>query len=247
MAADYTVYIDEAGDLGLNRGTRWFVLSAVIVKKENEKSIRQVIEKLKSALNCKEIHFSKLRHFEKRAYVVNSLYQCPFLFCNVVLDTTTVRLQPRDMESNKSMLLYNYMCRYLLERASWFLRDNNAFAEIVLSSRGTSRDAELIAYIKDILLKREDNEVAPQFTNVKSKQAPTWDMLQLADVCATSMFMAYEINKNFGVLLPCFAHKLGERLYRHNKTLRNYGIKYFSPEMEPAKDYFTINSPCSKA
>lgn len=67
MAADYTVYIDEAGDLGLNRGTRWFVLSAVIVKKENEKSIRQVIEKLKSALNCKEIHFSKLRHFEKRA------------------------------------------------------------------------------------------------------------------------------------------------------------------------------------
>lgn len=124
MVADYTIYIDEAGDLGLNRGTRWFVLSAVIIKKENEKNIRQIIEKLKSTLNYKEIHFRKLRHFEKRAYVVNSLYQCPFLFCNVILDTTKVKLQPRDMESNKSVLLYNYMCRFLLERVSWFLREN---------------------------------------------------------------------------------------------------------------------------
>lgn len=29
-----TVYIDEAGDLGCNRGTQWFVLSAVIVDKK---------------------------------------------------------------------------------------------------------------------------------------------------------------------------------------------------------------------
>lgn len=27
---DYTVYIDEAGDLGIGKGTRWFVLSAVL-------------------------------------------------------------------------------------------------------------------------------------------------------------------------------------------------------------------------
>lgn len=31
--SDYTVYIDEAGDLGIGRGTRWFVLTAVVVKK----------------------------------------------------------------------------------------------------------------------------------------------------------------------------------------------------------------------
>lgn len=31
--SDCTVYIDEAGDLGYQRGTRWFVLSAVIVEK----------------------------------------------------------------------------------------------------------------------------------------------------------------------------------------------------------------------
>lgn len=39
--SDYTVYIDEAGDLGIGRGTRWFVLSAVIVAKEDESAIRE--------------------------------------------------------------------------------------------------------------------------------------------------------------------------------------------------------------
>ena len=32
-----TVYIDEAGDLGIGRGTQWFVITAVIVPKESEK------------------------------------------------------------------------------------------------------------------------------------------------------------------------------------------------------------------
>ena len=34
---DYTVYIDESGDLGINRGTQWFVLSAVVVEKSEKK------------------------------------------------------------------------------------------------------------------------------------------------------------------------------------------------------------------
>ncbi len=35
-----TVYIDEAGDLGINRGTRWFVLTACIVDKNAEPIVR---------------------------------------------------------------------------------------------------------------------------------------------------------------------------------------------------------------
>ena len=38
--SECTVYIDEAGDLGIGRGTQWFVLSAVIVEKSNEPQIR---------------------------------------------------------------------------------------------------------------------------------------------------------------------------------------------------------------
>lgn len=34
MNANCTVYIDEAGDLGIGRGTRWFVLTAVQLSTE---------------------------------------------------------------------------------------------------------------------------------------------------------------------------------------------------------------------
>lgn len=247
MASSYSVYIDEAGDLGINRGTQWFILGAAIVKKENEKQIRAKLNSIRTVLNCKEIHFRQLRHFEKRAYVVNQIVSEPFQFCCVVMDTTKVKLTPKDKGANKSVLLYNYACRYLLERVSWLLRDLNQKGDVMLSSRGTSRDKELITYIQDILIARTDNQIKPVFEKISSKTAASWDMLQLADVCATSVFMAHEISSNFQFLLPCFAHKLAPKFYRYNNvTLLNYGLKYFSPEMKPNRSYFVDNSPCSK-
>ena len=50
--SDYTVYIDEAGDLGIGRGTRWFVLSAVIVAKEDESAIREKNETDQEPFEC---------------------------------------------------------------------------------------------------------------------------------------------------------------------------------------------------
>ena len=43
MSTQCTIYIDEAGDLGINRGTRWFVLTSVIVNKESELNIRNIL------------------------------------------------------------------------------------------------------------------------------------------------------------------------------------------------------------
>lgn len=45
-----TVYIDEAGDLGIKRGTRWFVISGVIVKEKDEKEIRAVLQGMMNIL-----------------------------------------------------------------------------------------------------------------------------------------------------------------------------------------------------
>ena len=50
--SDYTVYIDEAGDLGIGRGTRWFVLSAVIVAKEDESAIREKMRLDQEPFEC---------------------------------------------------------------------------------------------------------------------------------------------------------------------------------------------------
>ena len=129
--SDCTVYIDEAGDLGVNKGTRWFVLSGVIVDKADESKIRATMQKIKD--------------FMKRAFVVRELNGKNFTYMNVLVDTTK-------FDSTKipsTLTTYNYVCKYLLERVSSSLKETNRVADIVLSARGTSRDGELINYIQE--------------------------------------------------------------------------------------------------
>lgn len=44
---EYKVYIDESGDTEIDRGTNWFILTAVIVKKSNLASIQSSIKLIK--------------------------------------------------------------------------------------------------------------------------------------------------------------------------------------------------------
>lgn len=239
QAINSTVYIDEAGDLGINRGTQWFVLSAVIVDKADEPSIRAKLAQIKTKLNVNEIHIRNMREFNKRAYTVNSLKTEKFTYINVITDTS--KFAPEITP----LIAYNYICRILLERVSWYLRDTNSLADIILSSRGTSRDNELIDYIKTKLIPFTDNQVVDMFLNVKAKSSSQWDLLQLADVCATTMFLYHEIN-DYGFRMPCFAKALSSHLYEHNKIVQKYGIKYFKDSMKPSDEFLKSNWICVK-
>lgn len=248
MSKECAIYIDEAGDLGINRGTRWFVLTAVIVNKESEASIRNILKSVKKDLNLDNIHFRKLRNFEQRAFVVNKLSAANFEYVNVILDTTKLSIDKlkagRDSFTEKpSVILYNHACRYLIERVSWLLRDTDRTGKIVLSARGTSRDSELINYLNDKLFHYAGNEISDRFSGISSKSADSWDMLQLADICATSMFYYHEIN-TYGFVLPCFTYKLKKFLYRHNGNILKYGIKYYIDDMKPDNSYFTEHMIC---
>ena len=237
-----TVYIDEAGDLGCNRGTQWFVLSAVIVDKKDEPSIRNTIARLKKDLNVNEIHIRKIKEFSRRTYIVKELAFENFTYINILFDTTKFDKQ----KISSPLVAYNYICRMLLERVSWFLKESNRKGDIVLSSRGTSRDQELIDYIKNKLLTYGFNEVKSSvFRKVEAKSASQWDMLQLADVCATTMFLAYEI-KTFNLIYPCFSTVLSSHLYKRNSKVKSYGIKYFSDKMIPDIEQLKTFRPCAK-
>lgn len=237
-----TVYIDEAGDLGHNRGTQWFILSAVIVDKKDEPSIRNTIARLKSDLNVNEIHIRKIKEFPRRAYIVRELNEENFTYINILFDTTKFDIT----KMRSPIIAYNYVCRMLLERVSWYLDDTNRRGDIVLSSRGTSRDGELIDYIKNKLLPYGHNEIRSSvFKNVLAKSPSQWDMLQLADVCATTIFLAYEINA-YNLCYPCFSTTLSEHLYRRNSKITSYGMKYFSNDMKPNIETLKKHRPCTK-
>lgn len=237
-----TVYIDESGDLGINRGTTWFVLSAVIVDVEDEPAIRKTISQIRSKLNIQEIHIRDRSDFMRRAFICREIGAERFVYTNVVVDTTKIDVK----KISSPLTLYNFCCKLLLERVSWYLRDTGRFADVVLSSRGTSRDGELIDYINNKLLNYHFNEVADGvFGKVITKPSNQWDLLQLADVCATTLFLSYEIN-SFGFRIPCFARQLKGHLYTRNGKLIGYGLKYFSPDMEPDKEDLRSLDPCIK-
>lgn len=238
-----TIYIDEAGDLGVGRGTDWFILSGIIVNNEDEPGLRKILQSIKSKLNLQNIHFRQLRDFAQRCYVVNELCNGEFTIVNVVVDTRKLTLKPKNPQEKLSMIAYNYACRYLLERISWLLRDTNRVGKVVLSSRGTSRDKELIDYIKEKLLNYDYNQISNQFSSIESKTATSWDMLQLADVCATSLFYQYEPNQ-YGMIIPCYSLRLSQHLYKRNNTVAGYGIKYFADDMRPDAEYFASKVIC---
>ena len=117
--SECTVYIDEAGDLGIGRGTQWFVLSAVIVEKSNEPQIRLKMNEIRNRLNVKEIHLRKIQDFYKRGLIVRELNQTDFTYMNILVDTN--KFDAKKIPS--PIIAYNYVCKYLLQRVSWFLEE----------------------------------------------------------------------------------------------------------------------------
>lgn len=240
--SDCTVYIDEAGDLGINRGTKWFVLSAVIVEKSAESTIRANMNQIKTKLNIREIHLRKVADYNKRAYIVSQLECEPFTYMNILVDTTKFDAT-KIPDTN---VAYNYVCKYLLQRVSWFLETNSMIGDVILSARGTSRDGELIKYIQKKLLPYPDNAInSAVFGKISAKTAASWDLLQLADVCATTMFLTYEIN-SFGFCTPCFSMSLQDHLYRKHGRIDSYGIKFFTSDMKPNLQELRSHRVCAK-
>ena len=240
--SDCTVYIDEAGDLGIGRGTRWFVLSAVIVDRNQEPSIRAKMTQIKTRLNIKEIHLRTIQDFYRRAFIVQELNDEEFTYMNVLVDTSKFDVA----KIPTPIIAYNYICKYLLQRVSAYLEHCGKTGDVVLSARGTSRDGELIQYILTKLLPYPNNQINPSvFGKISAKTAAMWDLLQLADVCATTMFLAYEIN-GLGFCTPCYSLTLQEHLYKKNGRLDGNGIKFFRPEMRPNIQELRKHRVCAK-
>ena len=47
---EFNIYIDESGDEGINRGSKYFILTAIIVKKDNDLEISKYVDKIKISL-----------------------------------------------------------------------------------------------------------------------------------------------------------------------------------------------------
>lgn len=224
MENEYNVYIDESGDEGINKGSKYFILTAIIVAKEKDLDTSKKVDTIKENLemNVKsQLHWKKIKGYPNKLMIMEIIKDLDIKIINVVIDTKCIKKIP----SNN---IYYFFSGYLYERICWFMKDKKGIANISISSRGNLSKESLSKYIKD----KNHKKIEIDSTKIKSiKIIPNErkKLLQLADCCCSALFQALRYNdENHFKYIEVIKNKL----YCKRNNLISYGLKLVPGDSE---------------
>lgn len=240
----FYVYVDESGDEGFifnadgTGSSRWFVLSAVITRKETDLDTVKLIDQVRADFKRttrNALHFRHLRHEQRVAFATR--------IAAARLRTVSVLIHKPSIDEpekfSEKYMLYRYATRFLLERVSWFCRDHRkdpaAIAKIIFSNRDAMSYDDLREYLRllesqsNILDVRIDWSVF-QPEQIVAIQHEKMMGLQIADAVASGMWYAVEKNP-LGFTEPRYARILKPVIYRHRGVARGYGVKFWPRDL----------------
>lgn len=215
--AEYNVYIDESGDEGINKGSKYFILTAIIVNKEKDLEISKFVDLIKQNLEMpikNQLHWNLLKGMPNKKMIMDIVGKLDIKIINVIIDTKCIQFIP----SNN---IYNYFSGYLYERICWYMNDINGVANINISSRGNLSKENLSKYLSDKNHKKFniDVECIKQIKIIPNERKK---MLQLADCCCSALFQALKYNdeNHFD-----YIKKIQHKLYSRGSNVLSYGLK----------------------
>lgn len=228
--AVFNAYIDEAGDEGFVTvqtpqagSSEWFVLAAVLVPGEDDLALSHAADDVRALLGKpppKPLHFRKLKHPARRAAMAR-LAQYPFVVSCVALwkpgiTSSFLRTPPH---------LYNYGCRFLIERLSWYAGDRGRQLNLFFENRASTSYAALQGYMQWIqndpsctIRRGTVGSFVPINANVK--------LVQVADFYASACASAFEPNV-YGLAEESYLMAVRHQLYRGAGGLFGTGLKIF--------------------
>lgn len=237
----FRVYIDESGCEGFKFApdnshgwsSHWFVISAVIVRTENELAQVAVIDELREAYGKGRdfnIHFRELKH-EQKALAAELVGRKAFRTISVAVHKPSIAA-PETF--NERYRLYFYATRYLLERVSWLCRDtrNNPQhkAEVIFSNRAGMSYDELKRYITRLEQQHAnggDIRIAWDVIDcelIRAEQHRKLKGLQVADIVASAVFSSLHHNR-FRLTETSYLQRLRAITYKHKRVVAGYGFK----------------------
>ncbi len=226
---EYNVYIDESGDEGIKRGSKFFILTAILVEKNKDNGISKCVDVIKEnlELNIKgQLHWNSVKGYPNKIMIMSSIKEMDIVIINIIIDTTKIVF----INSND---IYNHFSGYLYERICWFVRDRQAVANINISSRGENLSKEkLIKFLKD-----NDNKFQIDYSKIKQlKIYPNSQkkLLQLADCCCSSLGQALKYNNEKHYK---YMKYIKEKFYNYKDSYSGYGLKYVPGNTEPASEF----------
>lgn len=221
---EYNVYIDESGDEGIKKGSKYFILTALIVKKENDLKIAKNVDIIKQNLemNIKsQLHWKLIKGLPNKNMIMDVVATLDLTIINVVVDTKCIKLIP-------SHNIYNYFSGYLYERICWFMNEQHGIANINISSRGNLSKQSLSEYLNSKNHKKFNIDVK-KIKIIKIIPNERKRLLQLADCCCSALFQAlkYHDSTHYG-----YVNKKKEKIYCKNNNYLSYGLKLVPSDSE---------------
>ncbi len=242
-------YIDESGDEGFtfrvdgSGSSRWLVLSALVMRKENDIAVVRVAEEARSILRKPSkhpLHFRDLKH-EQRVALSRLIGQMPSRTVTVLIHKPSI--PDPEIFQREAYSLYRYASRLLLERVSWLCRDHrrkdvgDGQVELIYSNRSAMSYEVLRSYLEQLRsdTERKDIRIEWDVINPAAVRAVNHDQLaglQLADAVATSAYYAVASNV-YGDTEDRYLRLLAPTIYRQGKNnINGYGLKFWCDDQE---------------
>lgn len=214
---EYNVYIDESGDEGINKGSKYFILTAIIVKGTKDLETSRVVDKIKENLEMdkkSQLHWKLLKGLPNKNMIMTLVSNLDIKIVNVIIDTRCIKVIP-------SNSIYNYFSCYLYERICWYMNKINGLANINISSRGNLSKTKLNAYLNNKNHKKFNIDTS-RIKEIKIIPNGRKKLLQLADCCCSALFQALKYNNKTHYE---YINKIKDKLYIKNNNLLSYGLK----------------------
>lgn len=243
MPASFVAYVDESGDEGFKfltdekGSSRWFVLSALVVRKENDLQVVQIAKQAREILNKepkKPLHFRELRH-EQRVPLARLIGNAPVRTVSVLVHKPSIP-EP-EIFQQQAYALYRYATRLLVERVSWLCRDHkrtghgDGSAEIVFSNRSAMSYDDLRCYLLKLRDDGAERDVRVHWpvidpNKIKAVNHDQMAGLQLAAAVASGVFFSVHRNP-YGEVEDRYLRLLARTIYRNGEKTEGYGLKFW--------------------
>jgi Protein of unknown function (DUF3800) len=248
MTKSFVAYIDESGCEGFKflpneqGSSRWFVLSALVVRKENDLQLVQLARQARELLKKPPkhaLHFRDLKH-EQRVPLARLIGGARIRTVSVLIHKPSIA-EPEVFQQQRYSL-YRYATRLLAERVSWLCRDHrrtgigDGRVEMVFSNRSAMSYDELRGYLQNLKDGEAGSDVRVDWNVVDpaSIRAVNHDQLaglQLVDAVASGLF--YAVHKNpYGEVEDRYLRLLSPTIYRHQTRADGYGLKFWCDDRQ---------------
>lgn len=241
MPSSYSFYIDEAGDEGLpwpnsrNPGSPpWFIVSGAVMITANRRSADQIVSDMCSRTGRdtrKNLHWRDLKPEQKEHYArsIGTSNQIRA----IVVCVHKPDLDPAVFSAER---MYFYFSRFLIERASWFVRDafsvhegripGDGTFEIIFSKRKTMDYPAFEEYMQRLRTHHSTSMEWRHIGKVSVLGASQSKGLQIADAIGGATFNALNPKRGYPSE-PRFLNLIKPILYSHRGRLVSYGLKFF--------------------